>query len=70
MCQYFAYVEVWDSQEAEMFPGEHNATRLWQAYDEIRQSHRNFAVKKVTSAADIFPVLHDLFAKNKESEAV
>ncbi|MBL4802699.1 MAG: YeaH/YhbH family protein, partial [Emcibacter sp.] len=70
LCQYFAYVEVWDSHEAEMFPGDHNVTRLWQTYDEIRKSHQNFAVKKVTSSADIFPVLHDLFAKDKTREAI
>lgn len=68
ICQYFAYVEVWDSHEAEMFPGDSNVTRLWQTYDQIRQTHRNFAVKKVTRAEDIFPVLHDLFAKDKKSE--
>ena len=67
-CQYFAYVEVWDSHESEMFPDDSNVTRLWQTYEEIRQSHENFAVKKVTRAEDIFPVLHDLFAKDKQSE--
>ncbi|PCI34270.1 MAG: hypothetical protein COB54_00280 [Alphaproteobacteria bacterium] len=69
-CQYFAYVEVWDSHEAEMFPDASNVTRLWQTYDEIRQTHENFAVKKVTRAEDIFPVLHDLFAKERKSEDV
>jgi len=68
VCQYFAYVEVWDSHEAEMFPDDSNVTRLWQTYEEVRQSHKNFAVKKVTKAADIFPVLHDLFARTKKSE--
>ena len=68
LCQYFAYVEVWDSHEAEMFPGNNNVTRLWQTYENIRQSHRNFAVKKITRAGDIFPVLHDLFAKDKNGQ--
>lgn len=67
-CQYFAYVEVWDSHEAEMFPDDSNVTRLWQTYDKIRQTHENFAVKKVTKPEDIFPVLHDLFAKKRKSE--
>ena len=70
ICQYFAYVEVWDSHEAEMFPDEGNVTRLWQVYDEIRATHENFAVKKVTKTGDIFPVLHDLFAKDKKTEEV
>ncbi|NOZ41741.1 MAG: YeaH/YhbH family protein [Alphaproteobacteria bacterium] len=68
LCQYFAYVEVWDTHEAEMFPDDSNVTRLWQTYDLIRQSHHNFAVKKVTRPEDIFPVLHDLFAKDKSRE--
>ncbi len=68
MCQYFAYLEVWDTHEAEMFPDDSNITRLWQVYDNIRLSHKNFALKKVTRAADIFPVLHDLFAKDRKSE--
>lgn len=67
VCQYFAYVEVWDTHEAEMFPDDSNMTRLWQTYETIKQSHQNFAVKKVTKAEDIFPVLHDLFAKDKQS---
>ncbi len=70
ICQYFAYVEVWDTHEAEMFPDDSNITRLWQSYDEISQSHRNFALKKVTRAKDIYPVLHDLFAKNRASEEI
>ncbi len=69
LCQYFAYVEVWDTHEAEMFPDDSNVTRLWQTYETIRESHQNFAVKKVTGPEDIFPVLHDLFAKDKTSEA-
>lgn len=68
LCQYFAYLEVWDTHEAEMFPDDRNITRLWQVYDGIRKSHKNFALKKVTKAADIFPVLHDLFAKNRKNE--
>lgn len=68
LCQYFAYVEVWDTHEAEMFPDDSNVTRLWQTYEAVRDSHQNFAVKKVTGPEDIFPVLHDLFAKDKTSE--
>jgi len=68
ICQYFAYVEVWDSHEAELFSDDSNITRLWQAYEELKSLHQNFALKRVTKAEDIFPVLHDLFAKNKQSE--
>ena len=67
LCQYFAYVEIWDREESEMFMGSGGTTRLWQAYDEVQKKNRNFAIRRVTKAADIFPVLHDLFAKDKET---
>jgi len=67
-CQYFAYVEIWDNQESELFASDKNITRLWQAYDEVRQQNRNLAIKRVTKAGDIYPVLHDLFAKNRPTE--
>ena len=66
LCQYFAYVEIWDSEESEMFMGGNGSTRLWEAYDQVRKTNRNFAIRRVTKAADIYPVLHDLFAKNRD----
>lgn len=68
-CQFYAYVEIWDVHEAEMFRDQSNTTRLWQSYDEVRGSHKNFAIKRITRPGDIFPVLHDLFAKEKPVES-
>lgn len=62
-CQYFAYVEIWDRVEAEIFQDDKNTTRLWQAYDDVRSRHKNLAIRRVTRAGDVFPVMHDLFTQ-------
>ncbi|MCC3861541.1 YeaH/YhbH family protein [Pseudemcibacter aquimaris] len=67
-CQYFAYVEIWDQREEAIFNGQKSATNLWQTYDSVNMGNQNFAIKKVTGAADIFPVLKDLFSKSNAQE--
>jgi hypothetical protein len=66
LCQYFAYVEVVDEREAGMFRSEANASSLWRAYKLVADVSRNFAMKRVFSKADIFPVFHQLFAKTRK----
>jgi uncharacterized sporulation protein YeaH/YhbH (DUF444 family) len=57
LVQYYAYVEITKS--------DHQA--LWHAYEEIMEKHTEiFAMKKVSDAADIFPVFHELFEKKSE----
>jgi len=60
ICQYFAYIET--------AHGERYADSLespvWQGYEEIRQRAVNFAMRRVTSPEEIFPVFHDLFSAN------
>ena len=52
--QHYAYIEINSGDDQE----------LWHAYQEIPERYPdNFAMKKVTDAADIFPVFHDLFEK-------
>ena len=51
--QYFAYVEI----NAE------GHQRLWQEYERVAEHFNNFAMKQIDSAANIFPVFHDLFKK-------
>lgn len=54
LVQYYAYVEI----------SEYEHQALWHSYEEVH--HKNpdcFAMKKVTNAADIFPVFHELFKK-------
>jgi uncharacterized protein len=67
LCQYFAYVEVVDEREAGMFRSEANASALWRDYKAVADGLANFAMRRVFSKADIFPVFHQLFAKNRKA---
>ena len=54
-CQYFAYIEV---SEKIGF----GDTIVWDGYKEIADRNRHFAMRRVTSPAEIFPVFHELFS--------
>jgi hypothetical protein len=65
LTQYFAYIEV--GAEATLrhgFPSP--PTDLWRTYAAIVPAHDNFAMRKVADPSQIFPVFHDLFAKDRE----
>ncbi|ALS59159.1 MULTISPECIES: YeaH/YhbH family protein [Pandoraea] len=51
--QYFAYVEVASAEPQ----------NLWNEYLSVKQQHSNFAMQRIMEAAEIYPVLHDLFKK-------
>lgn len=53
--QYFAYIEI--------TPQAHQ--NLWEAYLGLEKQYKNFAMRTVESAADIYPVFRDLFRKQK-----
>jgi len=53
MCRYFAYVQVADEDQ-----------NLWEEYTRVRDGNVNFAMQKITSPSQIFPVFRDLFKKN------
>jgi uncharacterized protein len=67
ICQYFAYVEVYDYSHAEIFAAGTNVSELWKDYEPIATGHANFAMKRVFSKADVFPVFHQLFAKTRKA---
>jgi uncharacterized sporulation protein YeaH/YhbH (DUF444 family) len=67
ICQYFAYVEVHDRQQAEIFFSSQNVSELWKSYKAVPGAHPNFAMKRVFSKADVFPVFHQLFAKTRSA---
>ncbi|KAF1020219.1 MAG: hypothetical protein GAK30_02643 [Paracidovorax wautersii] len=52
LVRYFAYVQVADVEQ-----------NLWQEYARLDGVEPNFAMRKVASAADIYPVFRDLFKK-------
>ncbi len=67
MCQYFAYVEVYDRRQAEIFLSNLNVSELWKDYESVATGQRNFAMKRVFSKSDVFPVFHQLFAKTRSA---
>ncbi len=52
LCRYFAYVQVADEEQ-----------NLWREYVALQAEHANFAMRKATDAAQIYPVFRDLFKK-------
>ncbi len=67
LCQYFAYIEVLDEHAVDIFRDDNNASVLWRDYRTASETHRNFAMKRVFSKADIFPVFHQLFARGRKA---
>jgi uncharacterized protein len=65
ICQYFAYVEVYDPRQEEIFLSNLNVSELWKDYATVTRP--NFAMKRVFSKSDVFPVLHQLFAKTRKA---
>lgn len=50
--RYFAYVQVGEEDQ-----------NLWEEYTQVQEEHRNFAMRKVAAADEIFPVFRELFKK-------
>jgi hypothetical protein len=67
ICQYFAYVEVHDGRQTEIFLSSQNVSELWKSYQSALGAHANFAMRRVFSKADVFPVFHQLFAKSRNA---
>ncbi len=53
LVRYFAYVQVADEDQ-----------NLWEEYTRVRDVYPHFAMQKITSAAQIFPVFRELFKKH------
>jgi uncharacterized sporulation protein YeaH/YhbH (DUF444 family) len=54
LVRYYAYVQVADAEQ-----------NMWEEYRQLVDSHKNFAMRKVADAADIYPVFRDLFKKER-----
>jgi uncharacterized sporulation protein YeaH/YhbH (DUF444 family) len=52
LCRYFAYVQVADEDQ-----------NLWEEYTQVRDTNPHFAMQKIVTPAQIFPVFRDLFKK-------
>ena len=53
LVQYYAYIEITDGPPQ----------NLWEEYAQIPAAHPNFAMQKIESPADIYPVFRELFKK-------
>ena len=53
LVQYYAYVEITDGEPQ----------NLWHEYVQVTDHHPNFAMQKIESPADIYPVFRELFKK-------
>nr|WP_315218727.1 YeaH/YhbH family protein [uncultured Duganella sp.] len=51
--QYYTYVEITDGPPQ----------NLWEQYSQIPDHHANFAMQKIVTPADIYPVFRELFKK-------
>jgi len=51
--QYYTYVEITDGPPQ----------NLWEQYMEVADHHHNFAMQKIVTPADIYPVFRELFKK-------
>lgn len=50
--RYFAYIQVAETEQ-----------NLWQEYTKVTATHEHFAMKKVQSPSEIYPVFRELFEK-------
>ncbi len=57
--RYFSYIEI--TQRAHQ--------TLWKHYQQVEESHPNFAMQHIKSVADIYPVFRELFKKSTQSAA-
>jgi uncharacterized protein len=55
LVRYFAYVQVADEDQ-----------NLWEEYTQVRDANAHFAMQKIVTPAQIFPVFRDLFKKNPQ----
>jgi hypothetical protein len=58
-CQYFAYVEITAGEPQ----------NLWREYAKLEAAHDNFAMQRIESPADIYPVFRELFKKTTRMSA-
>ena len=66
--QYYAYIEILDEREIEVFASADSGAELWRAYRGFAPAWPNFAQTRIARPQDIFPVFRELFSKaNKEA---
>ena len=67
--QYYAYIEIAEALRDESFAPFVYGKDLWRGYAEIAAEARNFAMKRVSDRAGVYPVFRELFAKARGERA-
>ncbi|WP_350335114.1 YeaH/YhbH family protein [Coralliovum pocilloporae] len=67
VCQYFAYVEVGEESDRQLFGTSKDGSALWRTYGQIQGFDQRFSMRKISDPADIYPVFRDLFARRSEA---
>ncbi len=67
--QYYAYIEILDERELEVFSDADSGAELWRAYRTFAPAWGHFAQTRIAKPQDIFPVFRELFAKDKREAA-
>ncbi|MEM9013942.1 MAG: YeaH/YhbH family protein [Pseudomonadota bacterium] len=67
--QYYAYIEILDERELEVFSDADSGAELWRAYRTFAPGWPNFAQTRIARPQDIFPVFRELFARNTREAA-
>jgi uncharacterized sporulation protein YeaH/YhbH (DUF444 family) len=65
LCQYYAYVEIIDERESDIFGTTDNGTSLWRAYRSVHGNIQNFQMTRISKPSDIYPVFRKLFARHQ-----
>ncbi len=65
--RYYAYIEILDEREMEVFADEETGAELWRAYREVTKTWPHFATKRIARPQDIFPVFRELFATGADA---
>ncbi|MBB3962866.1 YeaH/YhbH family protein [Rhizobium metallidurans] len=63
LCQYYAYVEIIDERETEIFGATDNGTSLWRAYRTVEGEVPNFHMARIARPGNIYPVFRKLFTR-------
>ena len=69
LCQYFAYLEVGPENERGSIGFVTRKTELWRTYELLRERGAQFAMRKVSHRADIYPVFRELFERKPQGAA-
>ena len=70
LLQYYAYIEILDEREYDIFQDSRSGAALWRSYQEVNADWRNFAMKRIANRSDIYPVFRELFAQKGREKSM